>query len=189
MLANYVGLGTGCGTHAADVHVRSAFRYELLDFIAEQLSKWRDDPDRTHNISETKLTEHLCDYLTGVARKSAGWDILQFRTEAADESQPGRKIDFAPKPCGTVIWIDGRRYTQYEPLLPVECKRLPTPPGEKRDEQEYVFNRHASTGGIQRFKSGHHGASHNLAAMIAHIEAENPTVWKQRLAEWLQAIV
>jgi len=59
-----------------------------------------DDPDRPSNTSETILTEHLSDYLTGVARKSSGWDILQFRTEAVDEHRKARKIDLTPKPCG-----------------------------------------------------------------------------------------
>jgi len=33
--------------------------------------------------------------------------------------------------------------------MPIECKRLPTPKGDDRDEREYVFSEHTSTGGIQ----------------------------------------
>jgi hypothetical protein len=189
MLANLSDGSTHTGTLNSDVHRPASFRYELLDFIAEELPRWRDDPERPPATSETELTEHLCDYLSGVARKSPGWDILQFRTEAADEVVKGRKLDVAPKSCGVVIWIDGRRYTQYEPLLPIECKRLPTPKENNRDEREYVFSKYSSTGGIQRFKAGNHGAAHNLGGMIAYIEEGAALLWNQCIGEWIRGLV
>ncbi len=189
MLANLQDGTTSSGTLGTGVHLSSAFLYELLEFIASNLPAWRDDPERPQNSSETILTEHLCDHLTSVARKSDGWDILQFRTEAADEVKRGRKVDVAPKPCGTVLWIDGRRYTQYEPLLPIECKRLPTPAGPNRDEREYVFNRQASTGGIQRFKAGDHGAAHTLGAIIGYIQQETMSFWDERVREWINGMI
>jgi hypothetical protein len=188
MLAN-LSTSTQSGRLDGDVHRPNAFRHELLDFITEELPKWRDDPDRPVSTSETQITEHLADYLSSASRKSPGWDILQFRTEAADEEMKVRKIDLAPKACGVIIWIEGRRYTQYEPLLPIECKRLPTPKQMKRDEREYVFSKYASTGGIQRFKAGHHGAKHSLGGMIAYIENETATVWDERIAGWIKELV
>ena len=83
-----------------------------------------------------------------------GWDVLQFRTEIRDQNEGHRRIDLAPKPSGGVIFIDGRRHTQYDALMPIECKRLPTPKDKDRDEREYVFSRFSSAGGIQRFKAG-----------------------------------
>jgi len=68
---------------------------------------------------------------------------------------------------------------------PIECKRLPTPEGKDRDEREYVFSRHSTTGGIQRFKNGHHGAAHRLAAMIAFIQQGNAKLWQERIAKWI----
>jgi hypothetical protein len=189
MLANITVISAQSGALNTDVHPPATFRYELLDFIADELPRWRDDPERPIHISETALSEYLCDHLNSTARKSSGWDILQFRTEVTDEEQRGRKIDLAPKPCGVTIWIDGLGYTQYDILLPIECKRLPTPPGGDRDEREYVFNRRATTGGIQRFKAGHHGAAHTLGAMIAYVQEETTMVWDKRVAEWIKELV
>ncbi|SRR5260221_7963804 len=188
MLANFPDAHRWSGTLTSDVHLPATSRYELFDFIADELPRWRDDPQRPQNTSETMLTEHLCDYLTSVARKSAGWDILQFRTEVADEEKKGRKIDLVPKPCGVIIWIDGRRHTQYDSLLPIECKRLPTPKDKERDEREYVFSRYGSTGGIQRFKEGHHGAAHTVGGMIAYVQEDTTTLWDRRIAEWINGL-
>lgn len=189
MLANIADASAQSGALSTDVHPATTFRYELLDFISDELPRWRDDPERPIHTSEPALTEYLCDHLSSAARKSPGWDILQFRTEITDEQQRGRRIDLAPKPCGVTIWINGKGYTKYESLLPIECKRLPTPLGTDRDEREYVFNRHATTGGIQRFKAGHHGAAHTVGAMIAFVQDETMLVWDKRVAEWIQELV
>ncbi len=177
------------GALREDVHRPATFLRELIEFVADQLPGWRDDPERPGELAEDALTEHLCDYLSGVARMSAGWDVLQFRTETRDEHKRGRKIDLAPKPCGTAIVIDGRRYTQYESLMPIECKRLPTPTGAERDEREYVFNKYRTTGGIQRFKSCHHGANHGQGAMIGFVQEESAEYWLERIAGWINDLV
>jgi hypothetical protein len=52
-----------------------------------------------------------------------------------------------------------------------------------------VFNRYASTGGIQRFKEGYHGAAHNLGAMIAYLQEETAMVWDDRVKGWIQDLV
>jgi hypothetical protein len=188
MLADFSHTSTPTGTLNSEVHLSSTFRHELLDFIAGELPRWRDDPDRPRNTSETTLTEHLCDYLTTITRKSLGWDILQFRTEATDEERKNRKLDLVAKPCGAIIWIDGFRYTHYDPLLPVECKRLPTPPRNDRDEREYVFSKYSSTGGIQRFKAGDHGGSHTIGGMIAYVQDETAAVWDERVRGWINEL-
>ena len=60
--------------------------------------------------------------------------------------------------------------------------------GKKRDEREYVISQHSSTGGIQRFKAGHHGAAHTLGAMIGYVQEETTAVWDARVAEWITAL-
>lgn len=161
------------GYFGADVQLPDSARLELLDFIAGELPRWRDHPDRRDVTAETDLTDQLCDHLNSAARHSAGWRRLQFRTEVSDELGKGRKIDLASKPCGPAIVIEGRRHTQFDSLLPIECKRLPIPKDKDRDEREYVVSRHSTTGGIQRFKAGHHGGAHNLVGMIAYIQSGN----------------
>lgn len=185
MLANSQDAPIQSGSLSRDVQLPSESRYEILEFIASELPNWRDDPQRPHRTSETALTENLCDYLTGAARMSPGWDILQFRTEVADEEHKGRKIDLAPKPCGATLWIEGICYSQYQSLMPIECKRLPTPRESDRDEREYVFNRHASTGGIQRFKAGHHGKAHTLGAMIGYVQEGTAAEWRNQVSAWI----
>jgi hypothetical protein len=87
------------------------------------------------------------------------------------------------------VWIEGRRHTQFDALLPIECKRLPTPPENDREEQEYVFTRNSTTGGIQRFKSGLHGASHSIAGMIGYIQSGTDEEWQKQISKWIIDLV
>ncbi len=168
--------------------MNSASIHELIDFIADELPRWRDHPDRSKKTAETALTSQLCGHLNTAARLSRGWDFMQFRIEEPDEHKKGRKIDLVASPCSPTVWIEGRRCTQFDILLPIECKRLPTPKDNGRDEREYIFNRHASTGGIQRFKEGNHGAAHSLVAMIAYVQNESPKTWHERLNAWIREL-
>lgn len=187
MLADHLP-SSSTGKFVEDVQCSGTFKYELLDFIAGELPRWRDSPDRPSVASETDLTDQLCSYLNGAARHSDGWSRLQFRTEVGDERGKSRKIDLAVKPCGATFVVEGRRHTQFQTLLPIECKRLPTPKGKDRDEREYVFTRHSTTGGIQRFKNGDHGAEHRLAGMIAYIQEENAAHWQHRVSGWIKEL-
>lgn len=185
MLANSVNQNVQAGFLSKDLHLSATSLHELINFIADELPRWRDHPDRRKETSETTLTSQLSRHLTTAARFAPGWDFLQFQTEAPDEHQKGRKIDLIAWPCGPTVWIEGRRCTQFDTLLPIECKRLPTPKNRDRDEWEYVINRKATTGGIQRFKDGNHGAAHTLAVMVAYVQDELPDVWYGRLTSWI----
>jgi hypothetical protein len=88
-----------------------------------------------------------------------------------------------------VIWIAGREYSEYRTLLPIECKRLPTPTGRGRDEREYVFSQFSSTGGIQRFKAGHHAAARARAAMIGYVQNRDIPFWRAQLDAWIDGLV
>lgn len=189
MLANSPLVSTTSGALRPDVHLPATSRYQLIDFIANELPGWRDRDDRQDRQSETALTSQLCGHLNSAARRTPGWDFLQFRVEEPDEEIKGRKIDLVPSPCGATVWIEGRRHSDFDTILPIECKRLPTPVGTKRDEREYVFSSSSSTGGIQRFKEGHHGGSHSVGAMIAYVQEETVTVWRQRVTKWIKEMV
>ena len=189
MLADNPDNSAQFGTLARDVHRPTTFRHELLDFIAGELPRWRDRPDRPKETSETVLTSQLCSHLNSAARHSAGWDILQFRVEEPDEQNKGRKIDLVPAPCGVAICVEGRRHTDFDSLMPIECKRLPTPKRADRDEREYVISRYTSTGGIQRFKAGNHGATHTIGAMIGYVQEETTGFWNNRVAGWIGELV
>jgi hypothetical protein len=189
MLANNPDSPARFGSLGKEVQKPATFRYELLGFIASELPNWRDRTDRPNETSETVLTTQLCSHLNSAARHSVGWDILQFKVEAPDEQRKGRKIDLVPSPCGPVILIEGRRYIDFDSLLPIECKRLPTPNDKERDEREYVISRYSSTGGIQRFKEGNHGAVHTLGAMIGYVQEETAAFWDKRITEWIQELI
>lgn len=188
MLADSLNNHAQSGVLSRDVHLQMASLYELLNFIADELPRWRDRPDRKKHSSENELTSQLCGHLNSSARLSAGWDFLQFRIEEPDEQQRGRKIDLVASPCGATVWVDGRRCIDFDTLLPIECKRLPTPKGKNRDEREYVINRETTTGGIQRFKAGHHGGNYTLAAMIAYVQDETAPFWHGRVMAWIKEL-
>ena len=173
------------GEIGRDIHLPATARLELVGFIADELPRWRDHPDRPDATSETALTEFLCDHLNSAAYFSDVWSHVQFRTETGDETRGGRKIDLAAKPRGGALIIEGRRHSQFDALFPIECKRLPTPKGKDRDEREYVITALGSTGGIQRFKFGHHGAAHSFAAMIAYVLEQSCSHWLDRVNGWI----
>jgi hypothetical protein len=177
------------GTLDRGIHLPGEWMASLVGFIAAALPGWRDDPARPAQTSETGLTAQLCARLNSASRHTPGWDFLQFRREEPDEAKGGRSIDLAVAPSGTLIWIAGREYTEYRTLLPIECKRLPTPTGADRDEREYLISRSSSTGGIQRFKAAHHGAAHARAAMIGYIQARDIPHWHAQLDAWVEGIV
>lgn len=171
------------------VHLPATSLREMIDFVAEQLPKWRDRRDRvTTVLSETVLTSNLCGHLCSAARQGV-WDILSFRPEEQDEENKQRRIDLVAAPCGVTIWIESRSYSDMQTLIPIECKWLPTPADVQRDQREYVFSQFHSAGGIQRFKSGHHGGAHRVAAMIGYVQSGTCGEWQQTIAEWIRGLV
>ncbi len=187
MLAD-LPIAVEAGRLEPEIQLPGTARYALLDFIAEELPRWRDHPERKPETSETRLTDQLCSYLTSAARISVGWSHIQFRTEVPDETKGARTIDLAAKPCGAILIIEGRRHTYFQSLLPIECKRLPTPQEGNRDEREYVVTDPGTTGGIQRFKFGHHGAVHQLGAIIAYVQEMAFSHWLSKVNGWIQAL-
>jgi hypothetical protein len=179
---------TPTGRLEPEVQKPGTSRYELLEFIAEELPRWRDHPERKPETSEPALNAQLCGHLNSAARKSVGWSWIQFLREVPDEVDGRRAIDLAPTPCGVILVIAGHQYTQFDTLLPIECKRLPTPKGKDRDEREYVVTKSGTTGGIQRFKFGHHGAAHLVGAMIGYVQGETFSHWLATVNGWIREL-
>ncbi|AYM14668.1 MULTISPECIES: hypothetical protein [Agrobacterium] len=189
MLAENGEYSSQAGALNADVQFTGEWLSSLLEFIATALPAWRDDPVREAVHGETRLTAQLCARLNSLTRHAPGWDILQFRREEPDDTDARRAVDLVAAPRGQIIWLAGREYNEYQTLLPIECKRLPTPPGADRDEREYLISQYTSTGGVQRFKAGNHGAAHSRAAMIGFIQNLNVEHWVQQIDAWVDAIV
>ena len=131
------------------------------------------------------MTYHLCAFLNGASRRSTTWGHLQFITQAPTETDGRRKLDMTAQPLETELVFAGSRYTIFQPILPIECKRLPTPVGKDRDECEYVYSAQSTSGGIHRFKMGAHGAKHSFAMMIAYVQGNTSTYWLGQVNGWI----
>lgn len=175
------------GALDAELHLPGEWLSSLITFMATTLLSWREDPRRPDDTGETRLTAGLCSHLNSACRHS-GWDYLQFKREEPDEIQSSRAIDIAVAPRGSVIWLEGREYSEYQTLLPIECKRLPTPSSSNRDEREYLFSRFSTTGGVDRFKLGHHGANHLRGAMIGYIQDRTVAHWHAQIEAWIDGL-
>lgn len=183
MLADDVSLGA-VGAFDEHLHEPATFLHRLLDFTAKQLPLWRDDPKRKKVKSETALTSQLCRFLNGASRKSS-LDHIDFQTEVPDAVKGNRTLDLAPAPSRCTIWIEGRQYTYYDVLIPIECKRLPTPKSKKRERREYLHTSVKKGGGVQRFREGLHGADHDIGAMIGYVQDKTASKWFNILNRWI----
>lgn len=177
---------TALGQLGSGVLSEGRSRAAILDFILDQLPRWRDRPDRPARTGETALTSQLCAHLNSATRKTPGWDCLQFRVEEADETLASRKIDLVAAAAGDALIVQGRSYSDFETILPIECKRLPIPAGGDRDEREYVVTRVGVGGGIQRYKEGKHGAAHVRAAIIAYVQEHDFDHWFTLIGNWIR---
>lgn len=185
MLADSYDRSPSRGAFASDLQAPGLSVRRIVEFIIDQLPAWRDHGDRLPARAEPTLNSQLCMFLNSAARR-IGLDSVQFCAETPDESCKGRNLDITAVPRGDALWVEGRCYSEFEVILPIECKRLPTPTEGGRDEREYVITGGGgTTGGIQRFKLGVHGAANPLALMIAYIQRGDPTHWMSVVNGWL----
>lgn len=187
MLANEPD-GGASGHLTPTIHRPSAWLETVIDFIYARLAAWRDDPFRPAETAETRLTAQLCQFLNGATR-AAGLDSIVFQAEVPDSTVPGRTLDLVPGPRGCLIWIDGQRHSLYDPILPIECKRLPTPRSASRERREYLHTQKRTIGGVQRFKAGLHGAGHATGVMIGYVQQESLPEWLARINRWLRVLI
>jgi len=160
------------------------FQLAIINYIHQQLPIWRDDPDRPLEQSEPKLNSQLSKFLNPQARKN--FSMICFNHE---EPQYGnRDVDISVLPYEKMI-IEAQTYTKYDPVLVIECKRLPARSLDY--EKEYVTGTkpNKKSGGIQRFKLGLHGAKHNLAAMIGYIQDRFECDWHATINGWISELV
>lgn len=184
MLADRPSFLGSFGTLSRNIHFENSQRFALLKFVENSLPRWRDDRQRPSKTAETVLTSQLCSFLNSATNHSP-WDFVQFKVEEPDEENAGRKVDLVANPKDAIVWASGRRCTHYDTLLPIECKRLPTPKGKDRDDREYVTSGTKTVGGIQRFKLGFHASNHDVAGMIAFIQDGTHDHWMQRVNGWI----
>jgi hypothetical protein len=181
------GSDVSSGNLVKTLHLPGAWLDALIDFILLQLPLWRDDEHRRSADSETTLTAQLCGYLNSACSLAPGFDTLQFKQEEPDPGPDARrKMDLVAAPRAAVLWINGRRHDHYDTLVPIECKRLPTP--SPREKREYLQTLEKSTGGVQRFKHGMHGSESELGVLIGYIQHGTIESWLTRMDWWVRAI-
>lgn len=160
------------------------FQLAIISFVQQQLPFWRDDSSRPTEQSEPKLNSQLYKFLDNQARKN--FPMIRFGHEESQHTN--RYVDISVLPDKSVI-IEAQAYTIYDPVLVIECKRLPAPPPSER-KKEYVtgLKPNKKSGGIQRFKLGLHGAKHDLAAMIGYIQ-DSSHDWHSTINKWISELV
>ena len=174
MIADEPSPTPAIGAPDAEVLDADAFHHKIVDFIRQELPVWRDRPELPKHKDEPRLNEYLCGHLNSACRRES-FDSVQFLPEPVQTAS--RRGDIAVKPLGTIS-VEGRAYHDFEQLLPIECKRLPTPPDKRRNDLEYVHGLPGHrTGGIERFKHRLHGPTNQRALMIAYVQAESFTHW------------
>jgi hypothetical protein len=151
-----------------------------IAFVRHQLSAWRDDPDRRDEKSEDKLNLQLCKFLDSQARNS--FQMVRFDHEEYQADQ--RRVDLSASPAKR-LYLEAKPHTIYDPVLVLEGKRLPAPAPDR--EKEYVtgLKPNRTTGGIQRFKLGLHGARLDLSAMIGYVQERSVGHWYDKINEWI----
>jgi len=167
------------GQITSGIDAQDTLALKTINFVFQQLPKWRDDSNRPVERSENKLNLQLCKFLETRARND--FPMVRFDHE---EYQTGRRsVDLSASPVGTTL-IGARLYTIYNPILVLECKRLPAPSQDR--EREYVTGGKASkSGGIQRFKLGLHGADLDIMAMIGYVQERSFRHWHEKINDWI----
>ncbi|MBN1972308.1 MAG: hypothetical protein JW787_01615 [Sedimentisphaerales bacterium] len=154
----------------------------IINFIKQQLPLWRDDPERQNEESEPKLNPQLSKFLN--TRTSGNiFPMIFFHHEEPQSDK--RHVDISVSPEKEII-IEAQTYNKYEPVLVIECKRLPAPTA--KTEKEYVSSQ-STAGGIQRFKLGLHGAKYDLAVMIGYIQKFTSDYWLTKVNCWILELV
>src|SRR5438477_12884516 len=88
---------------------------KTIDFVHQQLPRWRDDPDRPTEYSEERLNSQLSKFLDARARSE--FPMVYFQRE---EFQTGRRrADVSALPSEPTL-IGGKAYSIYEPFLVLE---------------------------------------------------------------------
>lgn len=154
---------------------------KTLAFVQQQLPRWRDTPNRPEADAEEELNSQLCKHLNVVAPRE--FPMVHFSHE---ERQPGRRrVDLAANPVAPTV-IAGKKYSEFDPFLMIEGKRLPAP--SKDREREYVTGFEKRSGGIQRFKLGLHGSTVPSAAIVGYVQRGNCGKWFHSVNEWISEL-
>lgn len=159
--------------------VQKTLSHKTINFVCSQLPAWRDDPERRSEDSEDKLNLQLCKFLDCRARN----EFPMVRFDHEEYQFRDRRVDLSASPVQAII-LDAKLYTKYDPILVLECKRLPAPSKER--EKEYVTGTNEKkSGGIQRFKLGLHGADLEIVVIVGYLQKRTARYWHNEINSWI----
>jgi hypothetical protein len=155
---------------------------KIIQFIYEQLPKWREDLNRPKDLSENRLNSQLAKFLDSRARDE--FSVIQFTHQ---EQQTGHASSDISVGFSESTVLEARLYSIYEPVLVLEGKRLTAPSSYR--EREYLIGRDTNkSGGIQRFKLGIHGATLDVAAIIGYVQNNSTKYWHNTINDWISEL-
>lgn len=153
---------------------RSAIIKQIIVFVYNELTVWRDNPHYISQPQEVVLNSDLSKFLTVRAHKCEFGVVFNNQ-----EPQDGRfSIDLS------VTYDEEERYD--EVITVFECKRLPLP--EKNRKDEYVIGYKKPTGGIQRIKLEKHGKYHDVIGMIGFVQENIFQYWQDTINNCIKRI-
>ena len=130
------------------------------------------------NASEPIISQWLCTFLN-TFREANEAILFEFGREFKKSRYA---VDFA------VIDVKSFKESTEEPkpFFTIEAKRLPAPKKNKKDnnrEKEYI---EGNSGGVERYKRGHHGAGLSQSAIVGYIQKENCSHWFNEINKWIK---
>lgn len=149
-----------------------------IEFIWSSLIPWKNDPSRPFAEGEEDLNAQFHNFLEARARRE--FSMVFFQPEQRQKGR--RRVDLSAKPVINTI-IRGVTFSIYEPIIVIECKRLPAP--SKAREREYVAGEPDVSGGIQRFKLGLHGKEHETVIIIGYVQSKSLRHWFEEINKWI----
>lgn len=185
MIADEQRSSPSVGTPDAELLDAGSFHHAIVHLIEQELPVWRDRPLRPPFQDEPKLNQSLCLHLDGAARHQ-GFDSIRFVQEGIQAGS--RRTDIGVMVPGTIT-VEGRDYEDFVQLLPIECKRLPTPRDKRRSDCEYVHGLSGHrTGAVERFKHGLHGPTNPRAMIVAYVQEEGFEHWQAIINQRLKKL-
>ena len=174
------------------------FLSETLPLCRRHLTGLDDGTIRKRN--EKDLASSLCKWLGAYAQERQV--VFTFANEEPDKSRKSRTNDMGVIPSVGValLQVGAHLYDPEDHLYIIEAKLLPTPKartGEGDRSREYVVGdwegrqspRKSSTGGMERFKEGWHGAGFLRSAMIAFVLSGSAESWKTDVNRWIDDLI
>jgi hypothetical protein len=149
--------------------------------------------------NETALVTSLCKWLQAFAQDREV--LFAFFHEDPDSGGANRTDDMSVTPAvGTMfLKVGPHYYSCEEQIYIIEAKRLPPPSGVTQGDRsrEYVvgnWQAHAldhkkCSGGIERFKEGHHGSTFHRSAMIAFVQDGTNADWIVQINSWINDLI